>query len=380
MPARASGDGATGESTQVLVARRVATIPAAYGGLQALAVTRLDAGEAALIATRTHVLLIAGHGIVGALKRFEKCQALWATSVVFEDFTASRDAPAHTSLAVTQSPTSGAAHIAWLCGSVVHSVDMAVVDAAPSTFRAWSATAHTLLKEDTYSRISLPDTYVRGSYVSLAVMPHYIIVLCEGGNGVPEVNAVWRASGAHAFSISVYEDIGQPVSLLLDAEDPEASLDETMALYILGTAGVARLDTQEGPLAGGWDLIRAGRYTQAAEKIKQAAQGPAGVGPVGESAMWGALGQTLVECGWQVEGARALGRVVPGVLHAAGGKHIRSFHDTIVQFCGEGVPRVVRVCPFNVQGALVSSLARIERFDFCCAEGLIKCTRCLHQA
>ena len=190
--------------------------------------------------------------------------------------------------------------------------------------------------------------------MSLAVLPHYIVVLGEGLNGVPQVNCVWRASGSQACAVSVYEDIGRAVSLLLDAEDPEASLDETMAVYVLGTAGVARLDAQEGPLAGGWDLIRAARYPQAADKIKQAAQGPAGVGPVGESAMWGALGQALVECGWQVEGARALGRVVPGVLHAAGGKHIRSFHDTILQFCGEGVPRTVRACPISMHGALLS--------------------------
>lgn len=356
-------EGSGGEDSQMLVARKIATIPEAYGSLQALAVARLDAGEAVLIATRTHVLLIAGHGTVGALRRFEKCRALWATAVVFEDFSSGAEALTQTCLAVTQSPTAGAAHIAWLCGNVVHSVDMVVVGAAPSTSRAWCATVHNLLKEDTYSRISLPDAFVRGACLSLVVLPHYVLVLGEGLNGVPQVNSIWRASGTLAFSISVYEDIGQPVSLVLDAEDPEASLDETMAVYVLGTAGVAKLDTQEGPLAGGWDLIRAGRYTQAAEKIKQAAQGPSGVGPVGESAMWGALGQALVECGWQVAGARALGRVVPGVLHAAGGKHIRSFHDTVLQFCGEGVPRAVRPHCFMPEALICFALGRLVSFD-----------------
>lgn len=338
--AEADNDGA---DTQALTARRIASIPEAYGSLEALAFARLDAGEAVLISTTTHVLLIAGHGIVGALRRFEKCRALWATAVVFEDLNDRSDVLSQTRLTVTQSPTSSVAHIVWLCGKVMHSVDMNVVGAAPSTSRPWCATAQNLLKEDTYSRIALPDAFLKGSCVSVAVLPHHVLVLCDSSAGVPQVNAIWRASGTHACSVSVFEDIGQPVSLMLDAEDPAASLDESMAIYVLGTAGAAKLDTQQGPLAGGWDLIRAGRYSQAAEKIRQAAQGPTGVGPVGESAMWGALGQALVERGWHVEGARALGRVVPGVLHATDGKHIRSFHDTILQFCGDGVPRTVSI-------------------------------------
>lgn len=326
--------------------REVAAVPSDLGKVMSLAVVRLDDGEAVLISTTKCLLALSGQGAVGALRRYGAAPGKWSMAVAIEAAGGVGAVSGHSHLVTTQAPTVGTAHVVWVCRSMLHTFDVGAVPVIGDSEEY--AQGPQLLHGGTYSRIQLADEILR-SLVSAAVLPRYALLLAAGSSSeAPLLHAIWRASGQPAYTIRVYEGVGRPVALVVDPEDPEVALDAVMAVYVVGTLGNAVIDVEEPAMAGAWDSIRAGRFAAAEAQIDAVSASPMGSGPVGESVMWASLGQALLDHHCRVQAARILGKVLPGVVSVDTGDTIQTFQQTVLQFCGPGGSRNVRVRSFTL--------------------------------
>eukprot|EP00892_Ulva_mutabilis_P008716 jgi/Ulvmu1/6216/UM028_0072.1 len=320
--------------------REVATVPKELGHVTALAVMRLDDGEAILLSTSKCLLALSGQGAVGALRRCGAARGKWAAAIAIEAPCMARTTGTSPHLHVTQVAPAGTALFAWICSGVLHTADVGMPGV--SMDGADYPQGPDLLRCDSYSRIKLSDEVAR-TIGSAAVLPRHVLLLTTGTESeAPMLHAIWRASGQGAYSVRVFEGIGRPVGLVVDPDDPEVALDAVLAVYVIGTHGNVKVDIEEPALAGAWDCIRAGRFAAAEAQIDAVSASPMGGGPVAESVMWAALGRALLNRGSKLHAARVLGRVLPGVVGSDTADSVMTFQQTVLLFCGVHSSRMVR--------------------------------------
>ena len=311
------------QARRSIAAERVAALPARLGPPCGVAVVAgAEGGEAALVATPTHLMLAVGpsggaHTWPQALAHTAAQSSGWLrASLLIER--AAGGAAAPPLLRVTTAPANPTVtHATWRAGGgAVYTLDFDASRAATGATADHASWAG-LYVPASLRRLSPPANAPAAT--DLCTLPWHVLATLP--TSPPQLLTFSRADGAPLGSSALPPRLaaarGAAPLLAVDSDDPHAEVHSPLGAYAVGDGALSRAVTPLDTLAACAALLRARRFDSARRLLERSQA----LTPGERSRGWGALGLAQLRTGDRCAAARAFGRILPtdaGATAAAG--------------------------------------------------------------